>query len=346
MSVIGNAPGVSSQRVVLEEVVSGSPKSIFVPAAGYIKGYLDVLVNGTELDSSDFTAPDGITVNLAVAAAVGDTVKIKAWLPRGLSDGYLKSEADARFLSSTNGSVTPAKLSTGAPTWDSSGNVGMGVTPAYKVHAEGAVAAKRIGADQQIVLSADYGNVYVDSVNNANSSPMGIVFRHKISGGSLTEAVRITPGGIAFPPAQNPSSDANTLDDYEEGTWTPVLSGFSSVTYSYRIGTYTKIGRMVYVFWDFNVTSKTGTGDSNISGLPFLVSPSMAGYSVAMHRAADLFNANGVTYGQLKGFAQQNGTYIWLQVDNSTTLSFGTASTTVGYNTAGRSTGCIVYETP
>ena len=98
MSYIGNTPGVSSQRVVLEEVVTGSPKSAFVPQSGYIIGYVDVLVNGVEIDSTDFSAPDGVTVTLATAAAVGDTVKVKTWLPRGLSDGYLKSEADARFL--------------------------------------------------------------------------------------------------------------------------------------------------------------------------------------------------------------------------------------------------------
>lgn len=106
MSYIGNTPGVSSQRTVLEEVITGSPKSTFVPQSGYVKGYVDVLVNGHELDATDYTAEDGITVNLAVAAAVGDTVKVKAWIPRGLSDGYTKSEADALFFLKSGGSLT------------------------------------------------------------------------------------------------------------------------------------------------------------------------------------------------------------------------------------------------
>ena len=105
MSYIGNTPGVSSQRVVLEEVISGSSKSAFVPISGYIKGCVDVLVNGSEIDSTDFTATDGITVNLVTAAEVGDTVKIKTWLPRGLSDGYLKSEADAKFAALINNNM-------------------------------------------------------------------------------------------------------------------------------------------------------------------------------------------------------------------------------------------------
>lgn len=106
MSYIGNTPGVSSQRVVTEEVISGSPKSAFYPIGGYALGYVDVLVNGLEVDSSDFTAADGVVVTLGTAAAVGDTVKIKCYLPRGLSDGYLKSEADAKFLPKTGGTLT------------------------------------------------------------------------------------------------------------------------------------------------------------------------------------------------------------------------------------------------
>jgi hypothetical protein len=61
-------------------------------------------------------------------------------------------------------------------------------------------------------------------------------------------AVPSSGAGISFPATQSASSDANTLDDYEEGTWTPnqgagltVVGAFSSS------GTYTKVGRMVYV---------------------------------------------------------------------------------------------------
>lgn len=97
MSYIGNSPGVASQRVVTEEVIAGSTKTDFYPVGGYALGYVDVLVNGIEIDSSDFTATDGVKVTLALAAQVGDTVKIKCFLPRGLTDGYTKVEADDRY---------------------------------------------------------------------------------------------------------------------------------------------------------------------------------------------------------------------------------------------------------
>src|ERR1700743_2562665 len=61
----------------------------------------------------------------------------------------------------------------------------------------------------------------------------------------------VNPGQIKFPATQNPSSDPNTLDDYEEGTWTPAFTfatpGNLSITYSLQSCYYTKIGRLVSV---------------------------------------------------------------------------------------------------
>lgn len=89
----------------------------------------------------------------------------------------------------------------------------------------------------------------------------------------LTNGLTLTSGKIKFPATQSASADANTLDDYEEGTWTPVLSfGGSSagITYSVQAGFYTKIGRMVFVDGRIALTSNgTGTGAAIISGLPF-----------------------------------------------------------------------------
>jgi len=136
---------------------------------------------------------------------------------------------------------------------------------------------------------------------------------------------------------------SEVLDDYEEGTWTPTLGGFSAVTYTTRLGTYTKVGNMVYVFWDFLVTGTTGTGDNKINGLPFTVSGSMAGYSTLQLRDSSLFKST-VVDGQLSGYAQRSASYMALQVDNANTTTFGTHSNNVDYNLSGRSTGYVVYS--
>jgi hypothetical protein len=79
--------------------------------------------------------------------------------------------------------------------------------------------------------------------------------------------------GVTFPAAQSASSDANCLDDYEEGTFTPTLqfSGLSvGVTYTNRTGIYTKVGRIVHFSGRIDLSSKgTSVGDATIAGLPF-----------------------------------------------------------------------------
>lgn len=86
----------------------------------------------------------------------------------------------------------------------------------------------------------------------------------------------ISSGQIPFPATQNPSADANTLDDYEEGTWTPVLTfstpGDLTVAYSLRSGYYTKIGRLVsasFVVLASTFTYTTASGNLVVNGLPF-----------------------------------------------------------------------------
>ena len=81
--------------------------------------------------------------------------------------------------------------------------------------------------------------------------------------------------GIGFPATQVASSDANTLDDYELGTWTIGVSfGAASVgvTYSANTGQYTKIGNKVSVSGDLTLTaSGSSTGNARITGLPFAI---------------------------------------------------------------------------
>jgi hypothetical protein len=84
--------------------------------------------------------------------------------------------------------------------------------------------------------------------------------------------------GITFPATQSASTNANTLDDYEEGTWTPSLTfggGSTGLTYTNREGWYTKVGNMVSVQCNIFLSN---TGSSNgiaaVSGLPFALSSS------------------------------------------------------------------------
>jgi hypothetical protein len=79
--------------------------------------------------------------------------------------------------------------------------------------------------------------------------------------------------GITFPATQAASSNANTLDDYEEGTWTPSVvasGGTGSASYNTQSGQYIKIGKMVWANFFINFAKNTLSGGTiQISGLPF-----------------------------------------------------------------------------
>jgi len=95
------------------------------------------------------------------------------------------------------------------------------------------------------------------------------------SGGSLTSATitALNTSGITFPATQVPSSDPNTLDDYEEGTWTPVITGSISNPVSSGTAnqaTYVKVGRIVTLnFYLQGGFSSAGSGDLRLTGIPF-----------------------------------------------------------------------------
>lgn len=101
----------------------------------------------------------------------------------------------------------------------------------------------------------------------------------KITVGSLD----IPLGQIVFPASQNASADVNTLDDYEEGTWTPDLQfgeAKAGITYGTQAGYYTKIGNIVTVSGKIVLTSKgTSTGRARIYGLPFTLVNDLGGES-------------------------------------------------------------------
>jgi hypothetical protein len=115
-----------------------------------------------------------------------------------------------------------------------------------------------IGDDDLLFKVSPDGSAWVDALKVDKTS------------GKLT-----TLGQIQFPATQNPSSDANCLDDYEEGTFTPGASfggGMTGIAYSLQSGKYTKIGNGVLYGFEIRLTSKgSDVGGFRATGLPFTV---------------------------------------------------------------------------
>jgi hypothetical protein len=108
----------------------------------------------------------------------------------------------------------------------------------------------------------------------ATSGTVALTASPTFTGQATIPTINLTGGQITFPATAVPSADANCLDDYEEGTYTPTITGSSSnPTVTGTIyGNYIKIGRQVTAWIQFNNLSYTGgSGDIRIS-LPFVCS--------------------------------------------------------------------------
>lgn len=131
------------------------------------------------------------------------------------------------------------------------------------------------------------------------------------TGAITTSALLTTSGQVKFPSTQNPSANANTLDDYAEGTFTPSITfGGNAVgaTYSAQLGIYTKIGNTVNATFNVVLSAKgSSTGVALIIGLPF-TSRTVSGFFVIPH-----LYYNGLDSGVATtptGFLRSNSTSI------------------------------------
>ena len=108
----------------------------------------------------------------------------------------------------------------------------------------------------------------------------------------VVDELELTAGQVTFPATQNPSSNPNTLDDYEEVTFTPIIGGAggtSGQTYSQNTGKATKIGNLVVAAFSCILTNKgTITGAVQIQGLPYTSTSTFAFAATCAVRYANL----------------------------------------------------------
>jgi hypothetical protein len=191
---------------------------------------------------------------------------------------------------------------------DPTGNVGIGTSsPAYSLDvrstAAPAIRLSRSGSAGQIAsMVFEDGTATLGTGNTTRiaSDSGAISFSTGGTSGAITggtERLRIpaNAAGITFPATQSASSDANTLDDYEEGTWSPTFtaggSGITSIVYSNRYGTYTKVGRQVSIMLNMQV-SNVGTGSGGVSiSLPFTAQSGSSNYFICAAEIEGLVNA-------------------------------------------------------
>jgi hypothetical protein len=157
------------------------------------------------------------------------------------------------FMTTPDGSVTEQVRMT----IKNSGDVGIGTaTPLSKLSINGGL---HVGGDSD----AGDNNALIDGT-------LGV------TGISSLSTINLTGGQIAFPASQSASADANTLDDYEEGTWTPEIevNGGTGTqpTSASQAGRYTKIGNKVFIECYLSASGTSlAAGNVAIKNLPFTI---------------------------------------------------------------------------
>ena len=232
-----------------------------------------------------------VTVNTSQALGVGST-------PSFGTSGQVLTSAGSGASPSWATVASSQWTTTGSDIYYTTGKVGIGTTSPASYNTYGnKLVVYGTGTDGPGITIAsgtgDTASLYFADGTTGNDAIRGQVqYAHSIDAMlfsvNATERVRLpsaggiqsvnsisvgnvaptTSGaGITFPATQSASTDANTLDDYEEGTWTPSVGG--TATYNELQGYYVKVGKMVTVIADIWIAS-IGTGSAGtVSGLPF-----------------------------------------------------------------------------
>jgi hypothetical protein len=252
-------------------------------------GVLD-LVSDTEIEINATT----IDINGAVDIS-GDTTTAGNLIIDADDKGLILGDGqDATIYSDGSGQVMFV-MGSGTGVDTNEGSIQFNITDSSDTTqnlkgGEGASAILRLSADQgdddddsyRLVANAS-GNFLIESASTGSW-----VTQIAIDGSAAD--VTVSTGDLIFGTAGKgiclgvtSNTDANTLDDYEEGTWTGVVSdGTNPMTMnaSYTTGFYTKVGNLVHVSGYFATTSLgSASGGIRITGLPFTIANNAAAYS-------------------------------------------------------------------
>lgn len=167
-------------------------------------------------------------------------------------------------------------------------------------------------------------------------------FPATIAVGNATPAA--SGAGISFPATASASSDANTLDDYEEGDCSSsvVIAGTTTAgagTYTGQSARYVKVGALVTVYGFLAWTAHTGTGNMRISGLPFALNGQSGAYGAA---AIGYFDGITLTAGNVPSGYADSGTNF---INIAQFPTGGGASAAVPIDVAGALVFSITYST-
>jgi hypothetical protein len=272
---------------------AGTTTGVYYPATNQ----LALATNGTQAVLVDSSQNVGIGTSSPAAkvdVTVGSGVNIQLTKSTGaaltFSDGAIRAAlqgingADGLTINTGSGITERIRI-------DASGNVGIGNTSpgGYKL-AIGDGSSNRGRIMLKGATSGNYPEINIDDTMNtsgknyqlystggvlkvSNQTDATVSFVSNAFGIGLGDIAAVDGKGIRFPATQSASSNANTLDDYEEGTWVPSIgTQTQTFTMTEQQGIYVKVGQMVTVVGIMSWSSKASaaSGDALVmKNLPF-----------------------------------------------------------------------------
>jgi len=260
---IGSKASVVSSGVEHKKTFTITGATTSLTGLNYTVGKVHVFQNGVRLvDGTDYTATNGTTITLTVAAQSGDNVVVISQASYQVALSGIDDQSNATAI-----------------TIDSSENVGIGTSsPTRQLDVSKAGTA--------YIRASDTANsVNMDMLAASSGGWIGTQTNHSLMfQTNNTERLRIDSDGLKF---HGDTAAANALDDYEEGTFALNNAGDGTGVVA-STGKYVKIGRQVTVHAIANVT--TNFTSQAMDGLPF--APSHVTTFSSIHGAAVCIGAN------------------------------------------------------
>jgi hypothetical protein len=173
------------------------------------------------------------------------------------------------------------------------------------------------------ILAVATGSGTADLTFNTSSSNITTAERLRLNGNGaliLSGGTATADGiGLVFPASQSASTNANYLDDYEEGTWSPIISDGTNnapMDVNRAIGNYVKVGRIVHLTGHIAPNGLGSvTGNVRITGLPFANTSGTASRTSQALGAVFFLN---IAAGQTVGVSiEENDTFVQLYLYDS-----------------------------